>query len=188
MRPRKRWTKQEIEFLKNNAEKCTLNQLVRLIGASRTSIYNKCQVLGLRVKRQPFREYSNKEIEFLRENAQKLSVQELAQALGRSESSIRLKASALDIRLKLSQGRWSTRSDSRIPKIRQRSRPQGEIADADADADIDYLTETFEDMWCGRCVNESASKTCSILSKAYKGRLPREWSAKNQICKNFQEN
>lgn len=186
MRLRKRWTQQEIDFLRNNAEKCTLNQLVRLIGASRTSIYNKCQVLGLRIKRQPFREYSNEEIEFLHLNAQKLSVQELAQALGRSESSIRIKASVLDIRLRLSQGRWSTRSDSRIPKIRQRSRPQGEIADADAD--IDYLTETFEDMWCGRCVNESASKTCSILTKAYKGRLPREWSAKHQTCKNFQEN
>ncbi|MFM6133718.1 MAG: hypothetical protein ACKPCP_06025 [Sphaerospermopsis kisseleviana] len=184
MRPRKRWTKQEVDFLRENAEKCTLNQLVRLIGASRTSIYNKCQVLGLRIKRKPFREYSNQEIEFLQENAQKLSVQELAQALGRSESSIRLKASALDIRLSLSQGRWSTRSDSKIPKIRQRSRTQREIADADAD--IDYLTETFEDQYCRRCVNESASKTCSILSKAYKGRLPREWSA-NQTCKNFEE-
>jgi hypothetical protein len=183
MRPRKRWTQQEIDFLRNNAEKCTLNQLVRLIGASRTSIYNKCQVLGLRIKRQPFREYSNEEIEFLHLNAQKLSVQELAQALGRSESSIRIKASVLDIRLRLSQGRWSTRSDSKIPKIRQRS--QGEIADADID--IDCLTETFEEKYCGRCVNESASKTCPILTKAYKGRLPREWSAKYQICKNFQQ-
>ena len=87
-RIQRKWTKEEIEFLKKNASKMTLYELGEKLGRSRESVRWKARELGLKVKsEQPLWEPWEKE--FLKKRAHKYTVNELAEILGRTKSSVR---------------------------------------------------------------------------------------------------
>lgn len=118
----KRWTEEEIEFLKKNYKFKTNHSLAKELQRSYSSVTLKAQTLGLTnpkpsVTTQVITEvvkpmsrqakaalnrvgWSKKEIRFLKDNYGKMSFEQLAKELGRSMGSVSGKVSGLKLPLK----------------------------------------------------------------------------------------
>lgn len=94
MKQRVRWTQQEVLFLKRNAEKLTIDQLVSFLQKPKENIRYKCWKLRLIIK-NPSTQWSPSEIQTLRDS--NLRLKELAELLGRSINCVRNKYRSLGL-------------------------------------------------------------------------------------------
>ena len=118
----KKWTEEEIEFLKKNYKSKTNYSLAKELKRSYSSVTLKAQALGLTDSKSTFTHqvitevvkplskqakaalnrvgWTKKETSFLKENYGKMSFEELAKNLGRSVGSVSGKVSGLGLPLK----------------------------------------------------------------------------------------
>jgi len=95
----KRWTKEEIEFLKQNINNLSYNQLAKKLNRSWSSIRNKTYELGLikEPKTMP-NIWDDKKIEFLKKHYLSMTYEELSKHLGICVKAIRRKLSKLGLK------------------------------------------------------------------------------------------
>ena len=106
---KKKWTDQEIEYLKKNWNLIPLQQVMETLQRSEDSIMRKAGRLGLdthksekdRIKRK----WSSEENDFIRKNYKKMSVEEISQHINRTVPAIRKRALALGVASEVN--RWS---------------------------------------------------------------------------------
>jgi hypothetical protein len=89
VRSRRDWTLEEDEFLKQNAHKYTVVQLMERTGASRTQIEHRCKHLCLVPIRRHRRSWTVSEIQFLQRFAHTKTMSELLEFLPHGVKSIR---------------------------------------------------------------------------------------------------
>lgn len=91
------WTEKDIEFLRNNYDKMTIDGLcIALPNHPRSSIYSQAFKLGLKTKERIL--WTDKEVEFLKNNYMKMSNEELASHLpGRTATAIQAKLGNLSL-------------------------------------------------------------------------------------------
>jgi hypothetical protein len=93
------WTKEEIEFLKQNINKLSYSQLAEKLNRSWSSIRNKTYELGLikEPKTMP-NIWDDSKIEFLKKNYLSMTYEELSKHLGICVKAIRRKLSKLGLK------------------------------------------------------------------------------------------
>lgn len=113
---RKKWTKEEVEFLKNNRENLTVKELATELNRTESSVTHKLKSLNLRVSSF----WTKEEDDFLKENFLVLSYAEIAEKLNRSREAV---AQHLKV-LKLSRPKnpWT---DEQIAYIRENYSKKG---------------------------------------------------------------
>jgi len=89
----RRWTKDEIDFLKNNytSLKGAAEQIGNKLGRGKYSVHKKARILGLTDKKycnRSSKNWNDEEINFLQGNYSNMSTIEIAKKLGRTEQSI----------------------------------------------------------------------------------------------------
>lgn len=94
------YTESDIQFIKDNLQSLTHQEIADALGRSRSSIKEKCRELGL-VKTEYIRHkvtdrnYTPGDIDFLKTNIDVMSWQNIADALGRTKASVIDKAKKL---------------------------------------------------------------------------------------------
>lgn len=101
---RKEWTKDEVEFLKNNYRVMSRKKLAEALQRSKGSISYKASTLNLQSKRY----WTKKELEYLEENWGVVSLPTMAKRLGRSVEALKLKAGRLELGPFLDNGEYVT--------------------------------------------------------------------------------
>ena len=91
----KRWSKQEVDFLKMKGKDFTLNQLSRRFNRSINSILKKASKEGISLRSNS---WTKEEIKFLKENLGKVPCKKIASKLNKTISSVYHKASRLNIK------------------------------------------------------------------------------------------
>lgn len=95
----RRWTEEEIEFLKENYEKEKPEKIAEELSRSLSSVYCKAQSLNLSSKRCGYgRKWTSEEEKYLKENYSELPPQKIADELDRSLNSVYGKAKNLDLK------------------------------------------------------------------------------------------
>lgn len=110
----KHWTKDELEYVKNNYLTLSLEELSLKLNRSEIAIYKKIIKMGLNNHTKyrnnlKKREWEKEEIEYLKENYAKTPMKEIMVHLNRGEMSIRRKASHLNIANKVI--RWDSEKE-----------------------------------------------------------------------------
>lgn len=90
----KRWTKEEIEFLKENFATMMHKELGEALGRTEQAVRTKCFELKLYKKEYP---WTQKELDFLNSNYNNMTYREIAHELGRTLDAVRSKAALLGI-------------------------------------------------------------------------------------------
>jgi len=115
---RRRWTKEEIEYLKENYPKLPTFEIAKKLQKPINAIIKKAYKLGIKKKpevirrtislsHKKYRYWSEEELEYLRKNYTQKPIEELSKKLGRSIQAIRSKASFLGLRRSYSTSdRW----------------------------------------------------------------------------------
>lgn len=85
---RKKWSKDEIQFLKDNRGKKTHKEIGKILERSAGSLSGISSILGLTSLRGEFRKWSIEEDVYLKDNYFKLPARKIAQHLKRTRSSI----------------------------------------------------------------------------------------------------
>lgn len=88
----KRWTEEQLNFLKNNYKTMSFEELEKELGKSVSAIKQKAYDLQLTKKF-----WSAEQIKFLKSNYEEMSIEELEVQLGKTANAIKLKASRLGI-------------------------------------------------------------------------------------------
>lgn len=91
----RKWTAEEIEFLKENYGRISPGEIARILNRSKPSIAGMAGKIGLRRKKEP--RWAEEEIEFLRENWGKMTPETIARRLGRTVEAIDVKAKRLKL-------------------------------------------------------------------------------------------
>lgn len=93
------WAKEEVDFLKDNYQSMSNEELARELGIKQKSVENKLHNLGLKRKKIKKRHiWSKEEEQFLRDNYQSMSNSELASKLGVKKKSVANKLSHLGLK------------------------------------------------------------------------------------------
>lgn len=92
----KKWTEDEVNFLKNNASNMTNKELAKALNRSVGSVSLKVSTMNIPRKHNK-KEWTEDELKFIRDNIKKLTYVEMGQKLGRSAESCRGKANGLGI-------------------------------------------------------------------------------------------
>jgi hypothetical protein len=82
----RRFTEEEINFIKENYSKMTGLEIAKKLGRSRGSVLSKTWILGL--SKRGRRVWKDSEIEFVKENYPDKSVKQIAEILGRTNKSV----------------------------------------------------------------------------------------------------
>ena len=90
----RRWTTEEIDFLKNNFATMTHKELGATLDRTVSAVCAKCFELGLYKKEYPWTE---KELKFLQDNYNNMTYRQIAHELGRTLDAVRSKAAILGI-------------------------------------------------------------------------------------------
>ena len=93
---RRRWADEEVEFMKENADKLTNKQIAEKLGRSIGSVALKTCDLGLK-RRNKRKNWTDEEVEFMKENIDKLTYVQMGYKLDRTAECVRAKAKALGI-------------------------------------------------------------------------------------------
>lgn len=89
----KRWTKEEIEYIKENYDKFTPSEIGEHLGRTRTAVLAKAHDLNLTINIS----WSKEEEQFLIDNHENMSRKEMALALNRTETAIDVRMSRLGL-------------------------------------------------------------------------------------------
>lgn len=100
----KKWTEDEISYLKNNYSRLSVQEIADELERSRRSVYQKAKKLNLRNARN----WSDREIEYLTEKWGTVSLPTMAKRLGRSVEAIKIKAQHLGLGPFLENGDYIT--------------------------------------------------------------------------------
>lgn len=92
----KPWTDEQIEYLKNNYKTTPVDEIAKVLGRSRKSIFEKASILGL--SKDNYKIWTEEDLKYLKENYPTNKTSDVAQHLNRSEHAVRLKAEELGIR------------------------------------------------------------------------------------------
>ncbi len=95
MPKRKRWTKEEEQWLKENYQKFSNKELAEKFGVSETSIQKKLASLGL--TRQQQKKWTKEDEEFLKENYESMSIEELAKKFNVTPLAVKKKLARLGL-------------------------------------------------------------------------------------------
>lgn len=90
----KRWNEEDVEFLKENYENLSYEEIGDSLGRSYGSVRSKAVRLGF----SPKNEWDEEEIKYLEKNYYDKSAEEISRVLNRSEQSIRAKAYVIGIK------------------------------------------------------------------------------------------
>lgn len=97
----KKWTSDDIEFLKNNYDKLSTQEIADALNRTPTAVSKKRIMLGLEasniIYNKPDRNWTKKEIEFLRKNIENVSYKDIALRLNRTEKAVMVKATKLNL-------------------------------------------------------------------------------------------
>lgn len=91
----KRYTQEEISYIKNNFEYMTCKEIGDKLGRTEQSIRAKCFELNLHKKESP---WSDEEIDFIKQNYMEMKTADICMILQRSKSAVELKASRLGLK------------------------------------------------------------------------------------------
>lgn len=103
----KKWTKQEIDFIVNNSDILSTEEIANKLNRSESSIIKKRHSLGIKckVRKNGSTIWTDEEIEYLRLHVDNDSYEEIAKHLNKTEDSVRVKATRLNM---LTHGtKWS---------------------------------------------------------------------------------
>jgi len=98
----KRWSNEEVEYLKKNIRKRTVEQIAKKLGRSVSSVQNKCTRSGIYKER-----WSDEEKDFLREYAGEKSVSWIARKLKRGRYAVEQKINRMGMTYKVDNGKIS---------------------------------------------------------------------------------
>ncbi len=90
----KRWTKKEIEFLKNNCKNVLYRDIAKMLGRTKSGVNRRAYLLNLDGKKVM---WTNKEVDFLKNNCGVMSYKDIAKKLGRTSNSVNHKAFRLNL-------------------------------------------------------------------------------------------
>ncbi|QIB27099.1 helix-turn-helix domain-containing protein [Caloranaerobacter azorensis] len=91
---KKRWTKEEVDYLVENYSKKSINSISKDLGRTKDSVFKKAKRLGLT---KTVRNWTEEEIDILTLNWGKRSVEKIARMLNRSTISVKKKAMELKL-------------------------------------------------------------------------------------------
>lgn len=94
---RRKWSEEDVEYLKENINRYTYRELAQILGRSLETLKTKVRALGLK-KDNASKKWSEEDVEYLKENINRYSYQELAQILGRSTNACAYKAMMLGLK------------------------------------------------------------------------------------------
>jgi len=94
--PGKHWSREEINFLRNNYDKMTYKEMEKIINRAAKSISDKANRIGLKKKINKI--WIEKEIKYLKNNYGKIPAEEISKYLNRSFESVTLKAFCLRLK------------------------------------------------------------------------------------------
>lgn len=89
-----RWTKEEVEFLKNNYGAMSAKEIANIIGKTESSVTKK----AMRENISAGKEWTDEEIEFLKKNYKDMTYRELSRHLNRTKTAIDLKINRLGLK------------------------------------------------------------------------------------------
>lgn len=86
------WTEEEIEFVKNNHEECSVAEISKHVGKSLRQIEYVKSLLGIKHKNaRPFAEWEETDLSYLKDNFGKISIHRMAKYIDKPISSVRVK-------------------------------------------------------------------------------------------------
>lgn len=91
---RRRWTKEEVDYLVENYSKKSINSISKDLGRTKDSVFKKAKRLGLT---KTVRNWTEEEIDILMLNWGKKSIENIAKMLNRSTISVKKKAIELKL-------------------------------------------------------------------------------------------
>ena len=91
----KRYTQDELEYIKNNFQSMTCKEIGEVLGRTEQSVRAKCFELKLHKKESP---WTDDEIVFLKNNYMEMKTSDICTVLQRSKSAVELKASRLGLK------------------------------------------------------------------------------------------
>lgn len=95
MTKNKKYTPEDLEYIKNNFENMTCKEIANVLQRTEQSVRAKCFELHLRKKEMPWTDY---EINFIKNNYMEMKTSDISEILQRSKSAIELKASRLGLK------------------------------------------------------------------------------------------
>ncbi|WP_352420756.1 hypothetical protein [Proteiniborus sp.] len=115
MKNYKRWTEEEVQYLKINWSKKRIQEIADSLGRTYDSIYMKARALYLGPnKNEDNRNWSEDDLEYLMDNWGYLSIPALAKNLNRSANAVELKSRKLKLGPFLEAGEYITLNQLRI--------------------------------------------------------------------------
>lgn len=103
----KRWTKDDIAYLRENYDKKPIEEIVEYLGREKRTIRVKASNLGLTPYSKRYTPWSDDEVAFLRENYGKIPNKELSEKMGRTSDTINTTANNLGLARKEHRKRWT---------------------------------------------------------------------------------
>lgn len=94
------WSKEELEYLKNNAKNKSVKEMSNYLQRTPKAVRNRLEIIGISLrdlKNIQFESWSEEEDNFLRENYCNMTVKELEQHLNRTEKAIRSRKNKLKL-------------------------------------------------------------------------------------------
>lgn len=91
----KRYTQEELEYIKNNFKNMTCKEIGEALGRTEQSVRAKCFDLNLHKKEAP---WTDDEIDFIKKNYMEMKTSDICKFLQRSKSAVELKASRLGLK------------------------------------------------------------------------------------------
>lgn len=91
----KRYTQEELEYIKNNFKNMTCKEIGEALGRTEQSVRAKCFDLNLHKKEAP---WTDDEIDFIKQNYMEMKTSDICRVLQRSKSAVELKASRLGLK------------------------------------------------------------------------------------------